>query len=77
MFADHFESVSSIYKNVLCVTKFSCEIVEVLLVREADFEILIRIWHGDLLILQEEPVSFRIKTETIQCSDHRLDSRGS
>lgn len=76
MFADHFESVLSIYENVLCVTKFPCEVVELLLVREADFEILIRIWYGDLLVLQN-PVGFRIRTGTIQCSNHRLDSRGS
>lgn len=52
MVADHFESVSSVGKNVLGVTEFSSELVEVLLVGEAYFEVLVRVWYCNLLVLQ-------------------------
>lgn len=37
MFADDLQRVSRIGKDVLCMTKFPPEVVEVLLMREIDF----------------------------------------
>lgn len=53
MFANDLKGVSSIGKNVLRMTKFTPEVMEVLLVREFDFELLVRIWYRNLLVLRK------------------------
>lgn len=64
MFADDFKGVSSIDKDVLCMTKFAPEIVKVLLVREIDFEFVVRIRYCNLLVLQKAPIGAVIRFRT-------------
>lgn len=52
MFGDNAESVHRIGENASGMMKLSSEMVEVLLVREVDLEVLIWIWYCNLLILQ-------------------------
>ena len=52
MFGDNAESVHHVGENVPGMMKLSSEMVEALLVREVDLEVLIWIWYCNLLILQ-------------------------
>lgn len=51
MFGDNAESVYRIGENTPGMMKLSSEMVEVLLVREIDLEVLIWIWYCNPLIL--------------------------
>lgn len=57
------------------MTKFSREVVELLLVREANFEVLVRIWYRNLLVLWTAPENVSISTGITRCSYHKLNSR--
>jgi hypothetical protein len=64
MLGDNAESVHRIGENAQGMMKLSSEMVEVLLVREVDLEVLIWIWYCNLLILQIATASAAVKVRT-------------
>ena len=64
MFGDNAESVHRVGENAPGMMKLSSEMVEVLLVREVDLEVLIWIWYCNLLILQIATASAAVKVRT-------------
>ena len=64
MFGDNAESVHRVGENAPGMMKLSSEMVEVLLVREVDLEVLVWIWYCNLLILQIATVSAAVKVRT-------------
>jgi hypothetical protein len=64
VFGDNAESVHRVGENAPGMMKLSSQIVEVLLVREVDLEVLIWIWYCNLLILHRATASAAVKVST-------------
>ena len=64
MFGDNAESVHRVGENAPGMMKLSSEMVEVLLVREVDLEVLVWIWYCNLLILQIATAIAAVKVRT-------------
>jgi hypothetical protein len=71
MFGDNAESVHRVSENAPGMMKLSSEMVEVLLVREVDLEVLIWIWYCNLLILQMPTAIAAVKVRTAYRDRHK------
>jgi hypothetical protein len=64
MFGDNAESVHRVGENASGMMKLSSEMVEVLLMRKVDLEVLIWVWYCNLLILQIATASTAVRVRT-------------
>ena len=64
MFGDGVESIPRVDENAPGMMKPSPQIMKVLLVREVDLKLLIRVWYGNLLVLRIATTSAAVKIGT-------------